>query len=322
MPKVKDFYKVLGVKESATADEIKKAYRKLARKYHPDRNPDDRKAEDRFKEIQEAYELLSDPKKRKQYDLLRKSPFDFGGDGFSTSSGSRFRRAPDGTFIRTDQPGGVSIEDLFGDEGLFGGLGDLFNNLFAGGAPGAAPPPPQEPRSRARSQRRKQDIHARSSLTFQEALRGGRTEVTLPDGEKVRINIPEGMEPGFKVRLRGRGDVGPDGQRGDLYVTFDVIPDNRFRREGLDLYERLRISALEAIVGTTRSITNAYGKQIKVTIKPGTQHGDKLRLRGQGITQEDAKGDLYVEIEVTVPRNLTATQRETLREAAKSIGLI
>ena len=311
MPEIKDYYKILGVEETADADAIKKAYRKLAREYHPDRNPDKKDAEERFKEIQEANDVLSDPEKRKQYDMMRKNPFGaFGGDGFNTSGGGRYYRAPDGTYVRFDQgggagaPGGVGMDDLFGDAG--GGLGDFFSRIFGG----------EEAPRRTRRPARGRDVETTLQLTFEQALEGGKTEVSLPSGETIRINIPKGVRPGFKIRLRGRG------MAGDLYVTFDVAEHPRFRREGDDLYTSVTINALEAMLGTNRRVTNAYGKRVKLPISPGTQPGEKLRLKGLGVKTDKATGDLYVEVEVTVPQKLTDEQREQLRAAAEAAGLL
>jgi len=318
MPDSKDFYKVLGVKEDATADEIKKAYRKLARAYHPDQNQDKPNAEERFKGIQGAYEVLSDPKKRKQYDQARKAPFgSIFSDSYTTSNGGRFYRAPDGTYVRFDtgDGSGSGMGDLFGDEGLFGGIGDLFGRVFRGGE---TQQDPNERSTRGRSGDRQATIH----LTFEKALEGGKTEVNLPEGKTVRITIPKGVRPGFKVRLRGRGSPGPGGQRGDFFVTFDVKPHPRFERKDDDLYTQEQITALEAMVGTTRSITNAYGGQIKLPIPRGAQPGEKLRLRGQGIKTDKHTGNLYVELTVTIPKNITPEQADALREAARKAGLL
>ncbi len=159
-------------------------------------------------------------------------------------------------------------------------------------------------------------------LTFEQALRGGKTEVHLPDGEKIRLTIPKGVRAGFKIRLRDRGQPGPNGKRGDLYVTFEVAPHPRFRREDNDLYVTETITAFEAMLGATRSITNAYGDRIKLPIHAGTQPGARLRLKGQGVRTAKRTGDLYVEIAVAVPENLTDKQREALREAAEKAGLL
>lgn len=289
MAAVKDYYKILGVEEDATTPAIKKAYRDLARKFHPDRNPGDTSAEERFKEIQEANDTLSDPQKRKEYDQRRKNPFGAGG-GFDTGAGSRFYETPDGTFVRFE-----TSDDGGGDP--FGGFSDLFGRVFNGG----------------RTASRGRDINTVITLSFEEALKGGRHEVVLPSGEHVRINVPRGVHDGFRIRLRGRGQSGPTG-RGDLYVTFHVESSGRFERRGRDIHLVETVDAFEAMLGTTRELQNAYGSKIKLTIPPGTQPGEKLRVREQGVETTDGKGDLYVEVRVTVPKNLTAAQKRRLRE--------
>jgi curved DNA-binding protein len=312
MPEVKDYYKALGVSETASADEIKKIYRKLAREYHPDRNPDKPHAEERFKEIQEAYDTLSDPEKRKQYDQMRRNPF-FGAGGPYGNQGGRTYRAPDGTPFTFETTG-----DSFGGFGEGnGGFSDIFSRFFGGEA---GPGPAGERTRRGRNAGR--DVQTTLRLDFDQALHGGKTEVVLPGGETVRINIPKGVKSGLKIRLKGRGQPGPGGQKGDLYVTFEVEPSPTFRREGNDLYTSVTVNAFEAMLGATRTVTNAYGKVIKVTIPAGTQPGEKFRLKGQGVETEQATGDLYVEVQVAVPTSLTTEQKETLRKAAKGAGLL
>jgi DnaJ-class molecular chaperone len=300
MAEITDFYQVLEVDERASAAEIKKAYRRLARANHPDRNPDDPEAEERFKAVQEAYEVLSDPQKRKAYDRARRNPFAGYGGVAAGDNGS----GPQAEF--------VDLRDFFGGqaggEGA-GGFGTFFSQLF------------EEPRA-GRRPARGRDVETQVKLTFDQALRGGKTELNLGEGEPIRLTIPKGVRSGFKVRLRERGRPAPGGEPGDLYVTFRVEPSPRFRREGDNLHVTETISAMEAILGTTRSITNAYGKTIKVQIPPGTQPGERLRLRGQGVETPDHTGDLYVEVQVSIPRHLTEEQRKGLEQCARKHGIL
>ncbi len=313
MPAEKNYYEVLGVSEDADAAEIKKAYRKLAQKFHPDRNPGDAKAEERFKDIQEANEVLSDSKRRKEYDIERKNPFGAGG-GFRTSNGGEFYRTPDGTYVRFESGPGGSGTGGFGG-GSFGDMGGLFDSLFGGGQR------TEQPFGGRRRSAPQLDISTSLRLSFDQALKGGKTEVSLPTGGRIRIDIPKGVRPGFKIRLKNRGRKGPGGRRGDLYVTFEVDPHPRLRREGDDLYETVKINPFEAMLGSARQVTNGYGKKIKVTLPPGTQSGDRLRLAGQGVKADKATGDLFVEVEVDVPKDLSDDQRRILDEAARKAGL-
>ena len=307
MPSVKDYYKILGVGEDASADEIKKAYRKLAREHHPDKNPDKPEAEERFKAIQEAYSVLSDNQKRKEYDARRRNPFGAFGDGFGRGGG-QYRRSPGQEYVHVDFG-----DAPFGDAG--GGFGDIFGRVFGG------QPQQQDPRRRARKQRGR-DLTTKLNLSFDQALEGGKTEVTLPDGTVVRLDIPKGVQSGFKIRLRGRGGESPTGERGDLYVTFEVADHPRFRRDGDDLHTTVRVSVFDAMFGAKRSVRTPYGKQIKVTIPKGAQAGDRLRLRELGVETEKETGDLYVEIDITIPKDLTDEQQSILRAAAEKAGLL
>ncbi len=310
---VKDYYEILGVPENATEEEIKKAYRKLAREWHPDRNPDKPNAEERFKEIQEAYSVLSDPEKRRQYDMMRKNPFGAFG-GFGPGNGSRFYRTPEGTYVHFETSG--NLEDLLDEEFGFGSLGDLFSRFFGGfGRTGTR----HDPFARAR---RPRDVEVRVRLPFEQALRGGKTDITLPDGQKVRINVPKGVRSGFKIRLKDGGPTIAGVPQGNVYIIFEVEPHPRFRREGDDLYTTITINPLEAMLGTTREIVDAYGRRIKVRIPPGTQPGERLRIRGHGVETDTHTGDLYVEVQLEIPRHLSAEQQRILREAAERAGLI
>ena len=239
MPHTKDYYDILGVDEDASASDIKKAYRTLARKHHPDRNPDDSEAEERFKEIQEAYAVLSDDEKRQQYDAQRR----FGGGG---SFNGGWGAGAGGPEVRYQQ----GSRDPFG-----GGLGDIFESFF-GGRVGRRQQRGGDPfqRGGGRQAASGRDVETTLSLSFDEALRGGRQQVRLPGGETIRLNIPKGVRNGTKIRLRGRGQPGPSGQRGDLYVTFEVGEHPRFERKGDDVHLTETIGAFEALLGTTRQI--------------------------------------------------------------------
>jgi molecular chaperone DnaJ/curved DNA-binding protein len=303
MPHTKDYYDILGVDEDASASTIKKAYRKLARKHHPDRNPDDPEAEDRFKEIQEAYAVLSDEEKRQQYDARRR--FGGGGGRFNGGQGQ-------------GQWQGRGFDARSGDP-FGGGLGDIFESFFGGrGGQGGQPQDPFQGRRRAQ---RGRDVEATLRLSFDEALQGGRKQVQLPNGQTVRLNIPKGVRNGAKIRLRGRGPSGPSGQRGDLYVTFKVADHPRFDRRGDDVHITETVPVFDALLGTERRIPTPYGQHVKLSIPEGTQPGEKLRLRGQGVKTEKNTGDLYVKIDVRLPSSLTEHQRSVLQQAAEDADL-
>ncbi len=321
MPQTKDLYDVLGVDEDASKKEIKKAYRELARKHHPDRNPDDPNAEEKFKKVQKAYSILSDEEKRQKYDAQRRFG---GGGGFGGPNGGRgFGGQGGGPNVHFEQGG--SFEDVFGGRG--GGLGDIFESFFGGRGGGGAtrgqdPFRQQRGQQRQRQRRGGQDVETKLRLSFDEALQGGRKQVELPTGESIRLNVPQGVRNGYKIRLKGRGQAGPTGERGDLYVTFEVGEHPRFRRKGDDIHLTEEIGVFEALLGTERRIPTPYGQRIKLTIPAGTQPGEKLRLRGQGVKTDDGQGDLYVEVDVDVPSDLSDEQRETIREAAEEADLL
>jgi DnaJ-class molecular chaperone len=320
LPAPKDYYDVLGVAEDASADDLKKAYRKLAREHHPDRNSGDKKAEDRFKEVQEAYDVLGDATKRKQYDRLRRDPYagrygpgsPFAGFGDAgREDGARFYRAPDGTYVRVETTGaGPEADYIFG--GGSGGLGDLFGDLFGGGATGG---PRRRPREASAP-----DAEATLQLSFEDALQGGPQTFRIGE-ETLRIEVPQGVRPGYKVRLRGKGPAGPDGKRGDLYLSIDVTPHPRFRREGDNLITTETVNAVQAMLGTRREVETPHGTRVRVRIPAGTQPGERLRLRGQGVRTADAKGDLFVEIRVEVPK-LSEDARAGLDEWARKYGVV
>ncbi len=321
MPAVTDYYAVLGVASDASQKEIKTAYRAKARELHPDTNSDPG-AEDRFKAVQQAYEAIGDAKKRAAYDRARQNPRGSGSPfgGFDAPPGApgggRFYRAPDGTYVRVDATGAGPAPE--GDFRFGGGdgMGDLFERYFGGaaGMPGGAGGGYSAPRGG-------RDVEATLRLSFEEALTGGPRELTVPTtGETVRLTVPTGVRNGLKIKLGGRGEAGPSGERGDLFLTFQVTPDTRFRRDGDDLVTTQTITAVEAMLGTALNVTTAYGQTVRVTVKPGTAPGTKLRVRGQGVRTDKGTGDLTVELDVTVPE-LSAEARDGLRTWAEAHGL-
>lgn len=320
MPQTKDLYDVLGVDEDASQEEIKKTYRTLARKHHPDRNPDDPNAEERFKEIQKAYSILSDEDKRKQYDAQRR----FGGGGFGQGErgggrGAWGRAGQGGPEIRFEQGG---VDEAFGGQG--GGFGDIFESFFGGGRGTQGRDPfgrQQQRRQQQRGGQGGQDLETTLQLSFREALKGGRKRVELPSGESIRLNIPKGVRDGFKIRLPGRGEAGPMRQRGDLYVTFEVGDHPRFDRKGDDIHITESVGLFDALFGTDVRVPTPYGQHLKLSVPSGTQPGERLRLKGQGVKTDDGRGDLYVKIDVDLPKNLSRRQRTILKDAAQEANL-
>lgn len=309
-----DFYKTLGVDEQADASAIKKAYRKLARELHPDRNPNDASSEERFKEVQQAYETLSDPAKRKQYDRMKR----FGGMGgvgggspFETRSGFRYRQNPDGTYVRMDQ-------DFDGGPGF----SDLFERFFGGAAPGHG-----GPRSTSGGPTRGRDPKAYDRnrtirISFERMLKGGKVSFSL-DGEKISIPFPKGVKDGHKVRVRGKGRAMPDGGRGNLYVTLRVDTDDRFTRDGDAIHTHLSVSVFDALLGAATQIVSPHGKRLKLTIPEGSQPGDRLRIKGHGVETDKVKGDLIVHLDIFLPEKLSTEQRaliEQIRDAEQGQG--
>jgi len=288
----KDYYQVLGVGRSASADDIRAAYRKLAMHYHPDRNPNDKSAEERFKEINEAYQVLGDPKKRSHYDRLgsaysnwerRGAPGDF-------DWGQWFGRAPSGTRVEYRD-----IDDLFG-----GGFSEFFRSIF--GTEGASP-------SRPRAQGYQQPVQ----LTLDEAY-SGTTRQIQSNGRRVQVRIPAGVRTGSKVRVAG---AGPEGL--DLYLVVEIPDDERFVRDGSNLHTTASVSVFTAILGGEAEVDTPAGK-VKLSIPPGTQPEQVFRLAGRGmpsLKDSREKGDLYVRLKVQIPRYLSAKQIELLEEASR-----
>lgn len=294
----KDYYKILGVERNASEEEIRKAYRKLAMQYHPDRNPNDQQAEERFKEINEAYQVLNDPTKRAHYDRL--------GSDYSNWQ----RRGAPGDF-NWDQyggfPGGVRVEygdldDLFG--GGAGGFSDFFRTIFGQGA-GTG--------TRTRTRQQPQGYQQELEITLEEAYQGT-TRVFESDGKQKQVRIPAGVRTGSRVRVAG---AGPNGL--DLYLIVDVREDPRFERRGNDLHTTATVNVFTAILGGEADVETLSGK-VKLNVPAGTQPEQVFRLAGRGmpsLKNKDEKGDLYVRLKVQIPKYLSPKQLELLEEASR-----
>ena len=374
----KDYYAVLGISPSASQDEIKKHYRKLAKKNHPDANQSDPKAAERFKDISEAYNVLGDPEKRKQYDEMRR----FGAfTGFGGAGGGA--RRPSGAPSGGPPPGGAGgsfrFEDF--DVGGIGGLGDLFGSMFGGGA---------RPNQRPRGPERGQTVETTLEIPFRVAALGGKIPIevevreecttchgtggapgaqfrtcsecggrgTISFGQggfavtrpcpvclgrgqvpsvpcptcngageitarrKINITVPSGVDSGTKIRLKDQGGRGAKGgPPGDLLITFQVQPDRFFKREGLDVVATVPLNIAQATLGSKISVKTLDDRKVTIRIPHGTPSGKRFRVRGQGIAKGEKRGDLIVEVTVTVPEHLSEEQERMMKEFAESGGL-
>jgi molecular chaperone DnaJ len=374
MAQTKDFYATLGVSSSASQDEVKKAYRKLAKKYHPDANASDAKAAERFKEISEANNVLSDPAKRKQYDEMRRLGA-FDGGGFGGFGGGARRGAG-------SRGGAQNINFEEFDIGGLGGLGDLFSSMFGGGE--------TRQTSRSRGPEKGQTVEATLDIPFRTAARGGKVPIELEVSEecptchgngaapgaqlttcpecngrgvvsfgqggfavnrpcpvclgkgqvptepcptcrgsgevrvrrKVLVNVPPGVDTGSKIRLKGQGGKGSaNGPPGDLVITFNVLTDKFYKRDGLDVIATVPLNIAQATLGTKISVRTLDGKKVAIKIPPGTPSGKRFRVRGQGIQKGDKKGDLIVEVSIQVPEKLSEEQERMMKEFAESGGM-
>ncbi len=298
-----DYYKILGVSRTATQEEIRKAYKKLARENHPDVKPDDKPAAERFKQAAEAYDVLGDAEKRKQYDQF----------------GAAYKHArPGGQPYAGGEP--VDLNDLFGGEI---DLGDLFGGAFGGGgARGRRRGPPPRP-----AQQRGADLKAAIQIPFQVSAEGGTHEVAVPsDGQVSRldIKIPAGVRDGSVVRLAGQGHAGlGGGPAGDLLVTVHVAPHPYFRRDGNDVLLDVPLTVSEAALGAKVDVPTLKEGQVSLTIPPGTSSGARLRLRGKGFPDQKTKqpGDQYVIVKIEVPHTLSDRARELFEELSTEAPL-
>ncbi|HSY51926.1 MAG TPA: DnaJ C-terminal domain-containing protein [Thermoanaerobaculia bacterium] len=290
----KDYYDILGVKKAAGADEIKKAYRGLAKKFHPDKNKGNKDAENKFKEISEAYAVLSDKEKREQYDRLGKEAFHFGGQGGANpfqGGGSPF-----GGFDFSQFSGGARARGgrrSTGGGGA-GGFTDIFSDLFGGGV------------SFEQGPERGSDLEAELTIDFRDAILGTTMDLVI-NGKGVKVKIPEAVSDGQKIRLRGKGAPGGNGgPAGDLNVLIHVRPHPLFERRGDDVYIDLPIKVGEAIRGSEVEVPTIHGP-VRARIPAGTQGGQTFRLRGKGLKKKaGAYGDHYYRVVITVPKSTAA----------------
>jgi curved DNA-binding protein len=319
MVEYKDYYKVLGVNKSASQDEIKKAYRKLARKYHPDTNPNDPKAEEKFKEVGEAYEVLKDPQKRSRYDQLGANWKQYAGAGPGwPGSGSGGR-----TYTYDFGGKGFNFEDLGG------GFSDFFEMFFGRGADdrfsgfGSDYGSQFGRETRTTNMQKGQDMQSSFSITLREAYSGTQRSLRLQRNGKIRninVKIPGGIKDGGKIRVAGEGgESQAGGKAGDLYLIVNVAPDNFFTRKGDDLYCEVPVTIKEAFYGSKIDIPTFNGRVI-VKVPPKTQGGKTLRLKGKGMPKlrSSGFGDLYAKIKLVLPEKLNSEQKKHFDEFAKS----
>jgi len=292
----KDYYKILGVPKTATQPEIKKKFRRLALKYHPDKNKDSASAEDKFKEVNEAYEVLGDPKKRKQYDELGanwKNYEQYKNQGFGNRGSRNYQYSGD-------------FSDFFSGAG---GFSDFFNTFF-----GREGDPFQS--AQRRTQTSAKPSTAELSITFEEAIHGGEKMVLIGD-KKVKLNLKPGMKDGQKLNLKGKGSYG-----NDLHIVLKVQPSKKYQKSGLDLFAVEKIDVYSAVLGGKTQVSTPYGTT-RVSIPEGTSGGKKLRLKGKGYPDYNnpkVKGDLIIEIKIDVPKNLSSRERELFQQLQKLNG--
>lgn len=304
----KDYYQILGVDKKASAEDIKSAYRKLAKKHHPDKNPGDKAAEEKFKQINEAYEVLGDAEKRKKYDTLGENWKQYGQPG---GAGGPFGNSAGG--------GGYSFEGDISD--LFGGAGgsqfsDFFEQFFGAGAGG------NNRRSRPGSRAFKgQDYESEFQISLLEAYTGT-SRIIQADGQQLRVTTKPGAYDGQVLRIKGKGGKGSsEQQHGDLYVHIKVLPHPSFVRKGDDLFLTHTIDFYTAVLGG-EVIVPTLTTPVKLTLAPGTQNGKTIRLAGKGMPIYDKPGQfghLYVQWQVEVPQNLSVRQRELFEELRKLV---
>jgi len=312
---VKDPYATLGVSRTASAEEIKKAYRKLAKKLHPDMNPGDKKAEERFKEVSAAFDVVGDPKKRALYDEFGEISLRSGFDEAKARQFREYRQAAGAGGGRGFQ----GFEDLFGGAAGAGGfdpsdLGSMFGDLFGGG------------RGRGRRTRNEpaagDDVEAPIEVDLRDAVLGAEREIMLQKpgasaSSRIKVKIPPGVETGSRVRLAGQGGPGERGAAaGDLYIFLSLAPHRLFQRDGANIHCKVPIPMATAALGGTIEVPSIDGGRAKVTVPAGTQSGHQFRLRAKGMSvlRAQTRGDMYVHAVIETPMNLTKRQQDLLKE--------
>ena len=283
----KDLYKILGVSKSDNAAAIKKAYRKLAKDLHPDKTKGDKKLEDRFKEVSEAYEVLSDEKKRAEYQEMR--------DAFTTGRVPRGGQQQNGGFQNGGFQGG-GFEDIFGG----GSQSDIFATLFGGGN---------------RAPRKGQDLQTETTISFRDSIFGREINLRIND-QTIATRVPAGVKDGAKIKLKGRGSPGQAGP-GDLFIIIHVTKHPIFTRDANNLLMNLPVTFTEAALGADISVPTLNGEDVTVRLAPGTQNGKVLRVKGRGVTKDFQTGDLLITVEVHVPQRLDGKAKSALENFAE-----
>jgi DnaJ-class molecular chaperone len=325
----KDYYSTLGVAKTATDKEIKQAYRKLARKHHPDVNPGDKSAESKFKEINEAYEVLGDPDKRKKYDELGANwrMYEQAGAGGPGFAGAQPGAGGWNVHFGGGGPGGgfrtmteEEMREMFGDQDPFS---DFFHTFF-GGAVGQEDSARRPRGARGRAARRGRDVEQEIELGLEDAYHGTMRRLAIKhDGHArtVDVRIPSGVGDGSRVRVAGEGEHGSGGApSGDLYLRIRIAPNPRFERKGKDLYTHVAIPLTTAVLGGEAEVSTLGGKSLRLKVPPTTQNAQVFRLRGHGmpaVGKGGEPGDLYATVDVQLPQNLTVEQRKHFEALAK-----
>lgn len=327
----KDYYQTLGVKRDATEADIKKAFRKLARKHHPDVNPNDPQAEERFKDINEAYQVLSDPEKREKYDQFGsqwKQYQNSGGqpDDFNWQQWAAQNSANQQSGYRTRRVSQEEFEQMFGGRGG-GGFSDFFETLFGGSGQGVnfdfgGAVPGQRPGGQSRP-RQGRDIEHDLEISLEEAFHGTKRILQLGTGRKIEAKIPRGVREGSRVRLKGQGQPGAgSGKAGDLYLKISILPDSRYEIKGDDLLTIQQVDLYTLILGGEVKV-QAPDKKVSLTIPPETPNGTSFRLSGLGMPQQgksSKRGDLYVKVQAKLPQELSERERNLFKELRDAHG--